>query len=105
MATVPISTPASDEPSARTSPPLLVLLRDAWLDATHRPALVGAGVAAVFLGVLFWENLVQFVHVWSTNENYSHGFLVRSSASISPTKPHGGGQSRSALGSCSARSL
>src|SRR5271155_1452577 len=25
---------------------------------------------------LFWDNLVHFYYVWTTDENYSHGFLV-----------------------------
>ena len=28
------------------------------------------------LGLLFWQNIRHFVLVWSTDENYSHGFLV-----------------------------
>ena len=76
MVTVSTLTSPLSEPPARTSPPLLDLLRDAWADPDHRSALVGAGAALALVGVLFWQNLVQFVHVWSTNENYSHGFLV-----------------------------
>ncbi len=76
MATVPTSTPATAEPMPRTSPPLLDLLRGAWDDPTQRTALVGGLGALGLLAFLFWENLVNFVHVWSTDENYSHGFLV-----------------------------
>ncbi len=77
MATVPISTPSPSEPSARSSsPPLLDLLRVAWSDSTHRASIVGAVGGLGLLGVVFWRNLVHFVLIWSTDENYSHGFLV-----------------------------
>ena len=77
MATVPLTNPAADdEPAARSAPPLLVILRSAWAEPEHRVALVGAGVGVGLLAVLFWQNLVHFVQVWSNDENYSHGFLV-----------------------------
>jgi len=75
MATVPISTSNPAEPSAG-SPPLWVLLQGAWDNPSHRASLVGAVGAVGLLGVLFWQNLVHFVLVWSSDENYSHGFLV-----------------------------
>jgi exosortase len=35
------------------------------------------GVACLgLLATLFWPNLRNFAHTWSTDENYSHGFLV-----------------------------
>ena len=76
MATVPIPKSSPTEPSARPVPPLVSLLQAAWADAAQRPLLVGAIGAAGLLGVLFWQNLVHFVQVWSSDENYSHGFLV-----------------------------
>ena len=76
MATVPISTPSPSEPSARTSPPLLDLLRGAWNDPTHRVSIFGAVGGLGLLAFLFWQNLAHFVLIWSTDENYSHGFLV-----------------------------
>ncbi len=44
--------------------------------AAVRPLLLGAGVCLVLLVLLFWPNLRHFVYTWSTDENYSHGFLV-----------------------------
>ena len=41
-----------------------------------RATLAGAAVAAGFLGLIFWKNIVHFGLSWSTDENYSHGFLV-----------------------------
>ena len=76
MATVPISTANPAEPSARTSPPLLERLRGTWNDPTQRASIVGAVAGLGLLTVLFWQNLVHFVLIWSTDENYSHGFLV-----------------------------
>ncbi len=75
MATVPISTPNPSEPSARSSP-LLERARAAWVDPSHRASMLGAVGALGLLAVLFWQNLVHFVLIWSTDENYSHGFLV-----------------------------
>jgi exosortase len=75
MATVPI--PAERTPSpVRPSPPLLEVLRSAWDDPGRRASVVGAAGAAGLLAVIFWQNLVHFVMVWSNDENYSHGFLV-----------------------------
>ena len=78
MATVSLSTPAPAEPrdQTRTSPPLLDLLGDAWRSDDHRVALLGAVGGLGLLALLFWQNLVHFVLIWSTDENYSHGFLV-----------------------------
>lgn len=38
--------------------------------------LAGAVVSLGLLAVAFRSNLWQFIHVWSTDDNYSHGFLV-----------------------------
>lgn len=38
-------------------------------------AVVVAALAAL-TGWAFWPTLVSFVHVWSTDDGYSHGFLV-----------------------------
>ena len=76
MATATSSTAPPAEPVARTSPPLLDLLQGAWTDPTQRASILGGGGSLGLLAVLFWPNLVHFVQVWSTDENYSHGFLV-----------------------------
>jgi exosortase len=50
------------------------------IDAAGRPGgritLFGAGLSLGLIAVLFWSNLRHFVLSWSTDENYSHGFLV-----------------------------
>jgi len=75
MASVPI-TPALTPPPARATPPLLAIATDAWDDPRSRPAILGAVGALGLLGLMFWQNLRHFLVVWSTDENYSHGFLV-----------------------------
>jgi exosortase len=37
---------------------------------------VGAGSCLALLGWAFWSDLRDMVHTWSTDGNYSHGFLV-----------------------------
>lgn len=60
----------------RKGPALLGLLRAAWRSPEGRWRLSGAGVAAGMLGLIFGSNLNHFLISWSTDENYSHGFLV-----------------------------
>jgi exosortase len=65
-------------PAARgkSTPALFALLADAWAVPETRATLAGAAVAAGFLALIFWKNIVHFGLSWSTDENYSHGFLV-----------------------------
>lgn len=37
---------------------------------------LGVVVPVVFLGILYSESLAYMVHIWSTDENYGHGFFV-----------------------------
>ena len=60
----------------RSSPALFALLADARFEPGTRATLAGAAVAAGFLGMIFWKNIAHFWLSWSTDENYSHGFLV-----------------------------
>ena len=61
---------------ARNLPPLLNQLRVAWGHAEGRAAILGAGVCVAMLGWLYRATLAHFALVWSTDPNYSHGFLV-----------------------------
>jgi exosortase len=70
------SAPPDLRASADTAPPLLRQVLDAWGRASLRLQLAGALGCLALLGLVFWSNLRQLVHVWSTDENYSHGFLV-----------------------------
>ena len=45
-------------------------------DPSKRTVAIGAGVAVGMLVAMFWPNVQHFVYVWTTDENYSHGFLV-----------------------------
>ena len=62
--------------SGRSGPVLFVRIRDAFDHPEGRTALLGAAVAASLLALIFWTNLQHFLISWSTDENYSHGFLV-----------------------------
>jgi exosortase len=75
MATVEI-TQERPQSTDRPSPPLLSLIRDGWADPASRPLALGAVASMGLLGLIFWRNLENFLRVWSTDENYSHGFLV-----------------------------
>ncbi len=50
--------------------------RSAWSEPESRRAIIGSLVSLVILGLLFRGNLRHFVDLWSTDPNYSHGFLV-----------------------------
>ena len=75
MATVELTQDRTPSPG-RPSPPLLAVFRDGWADAATRPLVVAAVGALGLLGVVFWRNIEHFYLIWSTDENYSHGFLV-----------------------------
>src|SRR5690242_9179789 len=59
----------------RPSPPV-PWTRGPLADPERRVSVVGAIGCVGLLGLIFWPNLRQFVHVWSNDGNYSHGFLV-----------------------------
>ncbi len=72
----PLTAPEPGTASSPDSPPLTTLLRSCWDDPDRRPTLLGGLACLGLLGTLFGLNLRQLVHVWSTDDNYSHGFLV-----------------------------
>ncbi len=45
-------------------------------DAERRPQWLGGLLCLGLFGLLFADSLVHFYYAWSTDENYSHGFLV-----------------------------
>ena len=71
-ATAPPSALATSPPG----PPLWARLREAFESPEGRTSLLGVAVASAFLTLIFWSNLRHFLLSWSTDENYSHGFLV-----------------------------
>jgi exosortase len=77
MSSSPIATSPRVPPAARRPPvPLVGLARAAFDDPEGRMTLIGAGVAAGLLVLMFLSNIRHFVYIWSIDENYSHGFLV-----------------------------
>ncbi len=76
-----VMTPSSEgtlQPSGRgkSTPALVALAARAWIEPGTRATLAGAAAAAGFLALIYWKNIVHFWLSWSTDENYSHGFLV-----------------------------
>jgi exosortase len=65
-------TPISDQESES----LVQLLLRSLLDPGQRKFWIGALVSVGLFVRLFWDNLGHFYYVWTTDENYSHGFLV-----------------------------
>lgn len=65
--------------AAQTELPPLVRMLRLGLESgpsCHRRLFAGAALGLGLICLLFWPNLQHFVHTWSTDENYSHGFLV-----------------------------
>jgi len=77
MSSTPAVTPSGPPAPARGGlPTLLDRALASASDPAGRVALAGLGLGAAGLVVLFGPNLAHFLHVWSTDENYGHGFLV-----------------------------
>lgn len=55
---------------------LLALLAQTIRNPTGRMTALGSGICLVLFSVLFRDNLWHFYYVWTTDDNYSHGFLV-----------------------------
>lgn len=68
--------PRSSTSPSRSSTSLLALARGACAGPEGRLTLLGAACAAASLLAMFRSNILHFVHIWATDENYSHGFLV-----------------------------
>lgn len=72
-----LSAATTDRPGpAPEGPPLVVLLRSIRARPEGRTALAGACGCLGLLFLTFWPNLRHFATTWTTDENYSHGFLV-----------------------------
>ncbi len=52
------------------------LMARALRDPVQRVTLLGGLLCCILFGVLFRENLWHFYYAWTTDDNYSHGFLV-----------------------------
>lgn len=66
--------PSASRP--RPLPALAALAVDGWRHPGSRATIAGGAVGAAFLSLIFGKNLLHFLLSWSTDENYSHGFLV-----------------------------
>ncbi|WP_165246659.1 exosortase/archaeosortase family protein [Paludisphaera soli] len=73
----PASGPGPAPAPAVERPPSLF---DAFLrwagDPEQRPAVLGAAACLALFALLFRESLGHFYYAWTTDDNYSHGFLV-----------------------------
>jgi len=77
MASVPAS--AQDLPppgAAPASSSLVDALRRSLGDPGARAPVIGGAACLGLLAATFLPTLRQFLHVWTTDDNYSHGFLV-----------------------------
>jgi exosortase len=52
------------------------LVKASLTDPANRPTLIGAAICLAILCLLFYESLEHFHYAWTTDDNYSHGFLV-----------------------------
>jgi len=76
MTTTTSSTATNFASLTETPRSLMQIVRDSWDRAEQRMTLVGGLGCFGLLILVFWPNVRHFVYVWSTDENYSHGFLV-----------------------------
>src|SRR5271166_4842614 len=67
---------ASPVPTPRPSLTLLALFSQAVRDPAQRVTVIGGLICLTLFGILFWDNLWHFYYAWTTDDNYSHGFLV-----------------------------
>jgi exosortase len=70
--------PPTEDP-VEPSPPSMTLARfllDAAARPDHRLTMIGGMICLILYGILFRDSLWHFYYAWTTDENYSHGFLV-----------------------------
>ena len=77
MATTPLASVCVPSSTIAPKPEdLRSFFSTAFADPEQRKRLLGGLLCLGLLGLIFGVNLKHFVHAWSTDENYSHGFLV-----------------------------
>lgn len=92
-------------PSPGSPPVLIDRLRSAWRDPGSRTSVAAAAASAALIAVIFRHNIIHFGISWSTDGNYSHGFLVplislyfaNQAAARGPVRPGGGAALGAAL--------
>ena len=67
---------ASLVPPPRPSLTLSALFSQAVRDPAQRVTVIGGFICLTLFGILFRDNLWHFYYAWTTDDNYSHGFLV-----------------------------
>ncbi|QEH31699.1 Transmembrane exosortase (Exosortase_EpsH) [Aquisphaera giovannonii] len=70
------TSPPPEEPAGRPGIPLWDLVRGAFEDPSRRVTVLGGAACLGLLLLLFRDTLWDFYYSWTTDENYSHGFLV-----------------------------
>ena len=70
------SSTASPVSPPRPSLTLLALFSQAVRDPAQRVTVIGGLICLALFGILFRDNLWHFYYAWTTDDNYSHGFLV-----------------------------
>lgn len=68
-------TDARDHDARRQRWPLIMRVA-ALGSGSGRAGLMGVGLSLILLAWMFWPSLTHLVWTWSSDENYSHGFLV-----------------------------
>lgn len=63
-------------PASPPNPTLWGLISGASADPAGRTTLLGGLACLALFGLLFRDNLWHFFYAWTTDDNYSHGFLV-----------------------------
>jgi exosortase len=69
-------TTRSAVPTPRPTLTLLALFSHAVCKPAQRVTVIGGLICLTLFGILFWDNLWHFYYAWTTDDNYSHGFLV-----------------------------
>jgi EpsI family protein len=68
------SLPNPDHPEQHHS--LATMISSAAADPTRRAGFICGFICLGMFARIFWDNLGHFYYAWTTDENYSHGFLV-----------------------------
>jgi exosortase len=55
---------------------LLTLFSQAAYNPAHRVTMLGGSICLIMFSILFRDNFCHFYYSWTTDDNYSHGFLV-----------------------------
>jgi exosortase len=63
-------------PSLAKGQDTMLVLREWMRRTSDRINIFDAAICLGLFAALFWANLRHFAYTWSTDENYSHGFLV-----------------------------